>query len=63
MHFIHGDALGMGILGFYYETGWGSFLAWVVSIAITCLSVIGLGTVLKWIWKALPFNKKKNKWI
>lgn len=62
MHFIHGDMFGYGILGFYYETGWGSFLAWVVSITIVLLSVIGLGTVLKWIWTGLPFNRKKSKW-
>ncbi len=47
-----------GVIGIFYENTLSGLLAYLIFAAIVILSLIGLGTVIKWLFT----RKKKNKY-
>ena len=56
MHFLAGDAFGMGGIGIVYDGPLGAIGTWIVFITIIILSIIGLLTTLKFL-----FTRKRKK--
>lgn len=56
MEFIMGDFFLAGGIGIIYHTTWGGILAHVIFFAMIILSIIGLFSIVKWM-----FRKKRIK--
>jgi len=51
-----------GVIGLFYETTWEAILTYIAFGLICILAVIGLGTVLKWIFSGISKKSKAKKW-
>ncbi len=51
-----------GIIGLLYENTWQAILAYIIFGLFCILAVIGLGTVLKWIFSGISKKSKSKKW-
>lgn len=57
MEFVMGELLGIGAIGIMYTSDLGGIAAYAIVIIILLLTLIGLFTILKWIFT----RKRKNK--
>lgn len=55
-----------GAIGFFYDSTWGGVLTYAIVAIICILAVIGLITVLGWLFSGMKGKKKMSsheKWI